>query len=169
DGLCAEVPLLRSLLDGRLVLDRLRDGSVTPEAAQAELHRLWQGSAFAREVFGLLPLKTASAPAPVPEAAPRSSPNVDAILAQVDLGSGATAEGARRDPPPAPVAAESVTNKFSALIAQVVKAGKASAGGIRPTEALARVEKALGVQIGAILQHPEVRRLERAYRGLKLL
>jgi type VI secretion system ImpC/EvpB family protein len=34
---------------------------------------------------------------------------------------------------------------------------------------VARVERALGAQIGAILQHPEVRRLERAWRGLRLL
>src|SRR5580700_3884660 len=33
DGLCAEVPMLRALLDGRLVLDRLRDGQVSPDQA----------------------------------------------------------------------------------------------------------------------------------------
>ena len=31
DGLLAEVPLLRSLLDGRMVLERLRDGALQPE------------------------------------------------------------------------------------------------------------------------------------------
>src|SRR5262249_7668870 len=30
-------------------------------------------------------------------------------------------------------------------------------------------EKAIGAQIGAILQHPEVRRLEQAWRGLRFL
>ena len=34
DGLLAEVPLLRSLLDGRMVLERLRDGQVSPDQAQ---------------------------------------------------------------------------------------------------------------------------------------
>src|SRR5262249_37477999 len=37
------------------------------------------------------------------------------------------------------------------------------------TEAIQRVDKALGAQIGAILQHPEVRRLEVAWRSLSLL
>src|SRR5262245_54598577 len=57
DGLCAEVPLLRALLDGRLVLERLRDGSISAEHAHGELERLWSGSPFVREVLGLLPLK----------------------------------------------------------------------------------------------------------------
>src|SRR5262249_54253174 len=143
---------------------RLRDGSISPEAAQAELHRLWQGSAFAREVFGLLPLK--SSPIPVPVPAPDTSPNVDAILAQIDLGTGAgTGAGAGAGAG----AGTTGPSKFSSLIAQVAKSGKTTSSGVRPTEALARVEKALGAEMGAILQHPEVRRLERAYRGLKLL
>src|SRR5262249_48182856 len=50
-----------------------------------------------------------------------------------------------------------------------VRSARPGGGAVRPAEAVARVEKALGVQIGAILQHPEVRRLERAFRGLRLL
>jgi type VI secretion system ImpC/EvpB family protein len=64
--------------------------------------------------------------------------------------------------------ADALTSKFSDIITQVARAGRASSG-VRPTEAVARVEKALGAQIGAILQQPEVRRLEQAWRGLKLL
>jgi type VI secretion system ImpC/EvpB family protein/type VI secretion system ImpB/VipA family protein len=182
DGLCAELPLLRSLLDGRLVLDRLRDGSVTQDQARSELDRLWGGSPFAREVLGLLPSSGGAggaartgggqaAPAPTPVQAPET--NVDALLAMVDLpGPSAVSSepsfARPRDEAPIP-ATPAAQSKFGDLIAQVARSGKSSAGGIRPVEAIARVERALGAQIGAILQHPEVRRLEQAWRGLRLL
>jgi type VI secretion system ImpC/EvpB family protein/type VI secretion system ImpB/VipA family protein len=168
DGLLAEVPLLRSLLDGRTVLERLRDGDLTMEKARVELDRLWSGSPFVHEVLGLLPLP----PVPkvmAPPPAPEPSTNIDSLLDMVDLA-GTTAAPARdfEPPPPPPPVAASLPSKFSELITQVARAG-GSAKGVRPTEAVARVEKALGAQIGAILQHPEVRRLERAWRALKFL
>lgn len=179
DGLCAELPLLRSLLDGRLVLDRLRDGSITQDQARNELERLWSGSPFVREVLGLLPSASsggarsqggAPAAAPPPMEAPET--NVDALLAMVDLpGPGTVSSQTSRshyDDGPIP-ATPAVQSKFGNLIAQVAMSGKSSAGGIRPVEAIQRVERALGAQIGAILQHPEVRRLEQAWRGLRLL
>jgi type VI secretion system protein ImpC len=178
DGLCAEVPLLRSLLDGRLLLERLRDGGITKEQAHAELSRLWSGSPFVREVLGLLPEKpgssTARAPAagPAPRSAPEAAePNIDDLLALVpDLPSASPARAAPPPLAPAPVTTEALPNKFADMIAQVARSARpGGGGGARPTEAVARVEKALGVQIGAILQHPEVRRLEQAFRGLRFL
>jgi type VI secretion system ImpC/EvpB family protein/type VI secretion system ImpB/VipA family protein len=170
DGLVAEVPLLRSLLDGRLVLERLRDGALTPEQAHQELNRLWNASPFVREILGLLPsapgaAKPAAAPAPA-----ATETNLDSLLDMVDVA-GSSGGGAQPgyERPAAPVAASAaMPSKFSDLIAQVAKSGKTSSG-VRPTEAVNRVEKALGAQIGAILQHPEVRRLEQAWRGLRLL
>jgi type VI secretion system ImpC/EvpB family protein/type VI secretion system ImpB/VipA family protein len=171
DGLLAEVPLLRALLDGRMVLERLRDGQVNPEQAQQELHRLWSGSPFVREILGLLPSTGPAAAATSPKAAPAPAPNapsVDALLDMVDLSAPtatAPAEAPREAPAP-PVQAS--MSKFADLIATVARAGKTSTG-VRPTEAVSRVEKAIGAQIGAILQHPEVRRLEQAYRGLRFI
>jgi type VI secretion system protein ImpC len=169
DGLCAEVPLLRSLLDGRLVLDRLRDGSITIEQARAELERLWPGSPFVAEVLGLIDDRrrapTPAAPAPAAaarDAAPPStgSAGLAGILDLVDTGSPAPAAE------PAAAAATTASSRVAALIASVTHGART---GVRPGEAVARVERALGAQIGAILQHPEVRRLERAWRGLRLL
>ncbi len=174
DGLCAEVPLLRALLDGRLVLDRLRDGKLSPDQAGQELSRLWDGSPFVREVLGLIPesgiASKAASHAPAP-AAPEPSTNVDSILDMVDLGGGGgSPEPAPRREEPAPVASSSsMPSKFGGLIEQFVRAGRTSGGGVRPLEAINRVEKALGLQIGAILQHPEVRRLEEAWRALRFL
>jgi type VI secretion system protein ImpC len=170
DGLLAEVPLLRSLLDGRLVLERLRDGQVTPDQAEQELSRLWNGSPFVREILGLLPTgapKPQAAPA-APAAAQASSASVDSILAMVDLASTPAAEPARHAAEPAAPPVVATSSKFSDLIAQVARSGR-SGGGVRPNEAIARVEKAIGAQIGAILQHPEVRRVEEAWRGLRFL
>jgi type VI secretion system ImpC/EvpB family protein/type VI secretion system ImpB/VipA family protein len=172
DGLLAEVPLLRSLFDGRMVLERLRDGALQPEQAQTELERLWSGSPFVREVLGLLPVKTsgsaAAAPAPAP-AAPAT--NVDSLLDMIDLGGTAAAAASATqayEAPQAPTVAELPNKKLSDLIASVARSGRAATG-VRPTEAVNRVDKAIGAQIGAILQHPEVRRLEKAWRGLRFL
>lgn len=167
DGLCAELPLLRSLLDGRLVLDRLRDGSLGESAARGELDRLWGGSAFAHDVLGLIQRArpVPAAPLAAAPAAP-AAPDVDALLAMVDMGDAGEAAQA-----PAPPVAHAPAGRFGALIETVAKSARpdGSASPIRPTEAIARVEKALAVQLGAILQHPEVRRLEAAWRALRLL
>ena len=174
DGLCAEVTLLRSLLDGRTVLERLRDGQLTPDKARDELDRLWNGSSFVREILGLLPGSGGGAkPAQAsPTAAPTAALNVDSLLDMVDLGGSSSAPAApayEAPSTPSPTAASSVVPaRFSELITQVARSGRTAAG-VRPTEAVARVEKALGAQIGAILQHPEVRRLEQAWRALKFL
>ncbi|HVY47332.1 MAG TPA: type VI secretion system contractile sheath large subunit, partial [Minicystis sp.] len=171
DGLCFEVPLLRSLLDGRIVLERLRDGSMSADAATSELERLWSGSRFAREVMGLLPSTKAQDVAlpPLPTASAESA--ADALLDMVDLGpsyaaqsSGAGGGGGAR-PAYAPKTEQS---KFSALIAQVAMSGSKGATK-NPGEAIARVEKAIAAQLGAILQHPEVRRLEESWRGVRFL
>ncbi len=173
DGLVAEVPLLRSLLDGRLVLERLRDGSVSRDQALSELSRLWSGSPFGREILGLLP---SSGGAPAPSAAPAApaaqGPSaVDSILDMVDVGdSGGSAPLVSLEPgvpTAAPIVQE--TSRFGALIEAVAKSGRTSATSVKPTEAISRIERALGTQLGAILQNAEVRRLEEAWRGVKFL
>lgn len=169
DGLCADVPLLRSLLDGRLVLERMRDGSVDRDQALGELQRLWGGSPFCREILGLVPAGgPAPAAAPAPSATPASS-QVDSILDMVDLGGSSSSSPAAPAEPPPPPAAPAAPSRFGELISAVAKAGRAGSGGVRPAEAITRVERAIGTQLGAILQHPEVRRLEEAWRGVKFL
>jgi type VI secretion system ImpC/EvpB family protein len=66
---------------------------------------------------------------------------------------------------PAPARGGS-SNAISSLIAQFVSSGKSAP---KPGEAINRIEKAIGAQLGAILQHPEVRRLEEAWRSLWFL
>jgi type VI secretion system ImpC/EvpB family protein/type VI secretion system ImpB/VipA family protein len=175
DGLCFDVPLLRSLLDGRIVLERLREGRMNPDQAMTELERLWSGSNFAAEVLGLIPSSKGVAAGdrampPPPKADTAGSAGLDALLDLVDIAPSYAEQeqgGGRAPAAPAP-RASAESNKFSSLIAQVVATGK---GGRtkNPGEAIAHVERAISAQLGAILQHPEVRRLEKAWRGLKFL
>jgi type VI secretion system ImpC/EvpB family protein/type VI secretion system ImpB/VipA family protein len=171
DGLLAEVPLLRSLLDGRLVLERLREGALQRDQALAELSRLWSGSPFGREILGLVPASGAGAQAQAAAAPPPpASSAVDSILDMVDVGGG-SAPAASVEPgvPAAPPPREEEPSRFTALISAVAKSARKEGATVKPTEAITRVEKALGTQLGAILQHPEVRRLEEAWRGVKFL
>ncbi|WP_438021979.1 type VI secretion system contractile sheath domain-containing protein [Sorangium sp. So ce233] len=179
DALCAEVPLLRSLLDARRVLDRLRDGSTTLDQARAELDRLWGGAPLGRDILGLLPEREgASAARPAAPAAERPAApaaaaggDIDALLSMVDLGGGGGGGEAAAAPTPddaGPKLADG--GRFSELIATVAASARPRAGQpARPAEAIAQLERAIGAQLGAILQHPEVRRLEEAWRGLSLL
>ncbi|EYF03380.1 type VI secretion system contractile sheath domain-containing protein [Chondromyces apiculatus] len=184
DGLCAEVPLLRGLLDGRLALDRLRDGSITVEQARAELHRLWSGSPFAEEVLGLLPSgasaagsRAAGGASPAAASPPTAAPEgagLDSLLSLVDLGGGDTGGGDAPAPAQAGSAPRSASaspgNRISELIHAVVQSARPKAGKpVQPSQAIAAVERALGAQLGAILQHPEVKRLEAAWRSLSFL
>lgn len=174
DSLCREVPLLRSLVDGKLVLERMRDGTLGADQARDELSRLWKGSSLVSRVLALVessPAAPTDAGSGGGDAPGASDGGVDRILDMVDTGT--TADGPAASPEPAPMPAPAASSgpgksRFGQFIAAVAHSGKARAGA-RPDEAIARVEKALGYQLGAILQHPEVRRLEQVWRGLDLL
>lgn len=172
DGLCTELPLLRSLLDGRLVLDRLRDGTVSQDQARSELDRLWGGSPFIREVLGLIvvggPVTRAAPAAPAAPAPAAAGASIDSLLDMVDLPT--SSAPVTRDAEPAAPVAMPPASKYSDFIASVARSARNNPNTpVRPTEAIARVERALGAQLGAILQHPEVRRLEETWRGLRFL
>ncbi len=166
DGLCREVPLLRSLLDGKKLLERLREGTIDVDSAANELARLWNGSPLVSRVLGGVEIKQAPR-ANVPAPAPSGEDAASRILDLIDTGT--TADAASVSSGPAVVPAQSSNSgskgKFDAFIAAIAHSGKKGAGA-RPDEAIRLVEKALGLQLGAILQHPEVRRLEEAWRGL---
>ena len=174
DGLVEAIPLLRSLLDGRRVLEQLRDGTQTVEGATTELNRLWDHSSLVGRVLGGVELKSTSAPRPAPAPAADVSADVNAILDMVDTGTAANADqpaaaaapaAPATAPAPAPSAGE---GRFGAFIAAVAHSGKGRPGA-NPSEGIRIVERAFSVQLGAIVQHPEFRRLERAWRGLAFL
>ncbi len=168
DGMVTEIKLLRVLMEGRAVLERMRQGVITPTQAQPQLDRLWESSPFVQEVLGLAPSPAAKANEPVdfgsaPVARSASEATADSILDMVDMG-----DGGGSSAPAARSVDQETGSKLGKLIAEVAKSGRRG-GPTRPSEAVPRVEQAIGAQIGAILQHPEVRRLERAYRGVRFL
>jgi len=165
DGLCESVPLLRSLIDGKLLLERLRDGSIDRDKARVELDRIWKSSPFVLEVLRLVP--DASTGAPKPVAAPTAAANEASIASILDMVDTDGSGGGEAAAPAAPPPQQQSSSRFGAFIAAVAMSGKPG-GRFSPQEAIQRVEKALGAQIGAILQHPEVRRLEQSWRGLQL-
>ena len=168
DGLCESIPLLRSLIDGKLMLERLRDGSIDRDQARTELDRIWKSSPFVLDVLRLVS-ETGSAAKPFVAAPvqPQAADNaVDSLLDMVET------DPVRAEAAPAPVVPRQTTTsdgRFGALIAAVAMSGKGGGTRFSPQEAVTRVEKALSTQIGVILQHPEVRRLEEAWRGVNLL
>ncbi|MBK9258736.1 MAG: type VI secretion system contractile sheath large subunit [Polyangiaceae bacterium] len=164
DGLCEAIPLLRSLIDGKLLLERLRDGSIDRDKAREELDRIWKSSPFVFEVLRLVPDASSAVQPLAPPTKAATDASIASILDMVDT-EGTGGGELPVAPPPQPA---SSSGRFGAFIAAVAMSGKPG-GRFSPQEAIQRVEKALGAQIGAILQHPEVRRLEQTWRGLQLL
>jgi predicted component of type VI protein secretion system len=168
DGLVTEVSLMRSLLDGKLVLDRLRAAEITDDQAFAQLDRLWKGSALAAEVLGRAPSaasSTAPAPAAPRVAAPTASEGggLDSLLSMVEVpgGSGGDAPSAADSP-----AGDGREDRIARIIAEVASGGRKAGRG---KSGIPRVEEAIGMQLGAILQHPAMRQLEQSYRALRFL
>ncbi|MRG91314.1 hypothetical protein GF068_05160 [Polyangium spumosum] len=171
DGLLAEVPLLRSLLDGKLTLEKLRDGTIDRDQARVELDRIWSSSPFVRDVLRLVAEANVGARTGGLVAPPRDTSadaSVASILDMVDTGASPSASASAPAPAVPARPAPAGDSRFGALISAVANAGKSSSARFSPQEAIQRVEKAIGAQIGAILQHPEVRRLEEAWRGVAL-
>ncbi len=164
DALGREVPLLRSLLDGKRVLDRLREGTLDVDGAHSELARLWKGAPLVDRVLGGVEPTGTAKPAAAPSPAADDS-DVDRLLDMVDTGDGGSSTPAATAPAPKP--AKTGRGRFDAFLAMV--AGSASRGRANPDEAIRTLERAFSVQLGAITQHPEVQRLEAAWRGLDFL
>lgn len=164
DALGREVPLLRSLLDGKRVLDRLREGTLDVDGAHSELARLWKGAPLVDRVLGGVEPTGTAKPAAAPSPAADDS-DVDRLLDMVDTGDGGSSTPTATAPAPKP--AKTGRGRFDAFLAMV--AGSASRGRANPDEAIRTLERAFSVQLGAITQHPEVQRLEAAWRGLDFL
>jgi type VI secretion system ImpC/EvpB family protein/type VI secretion system ImpB/VipA family protein len=168
DSLVDDIPLLRSLLEGRRVLESLRDGSTSVDGAASELSRLWKGSSLVSRVLGGVEIRespAARAAAPPPAAA---SADVDALLDMVDLPGAAPSPAPAPAPKPAAPAPSADQGRFGAFIAAVAHSGKDKPGA-NPDAGIRLIDKAISAQLGAILQHPELRRLEQAWRGIHFL
>lgn len=167
DVMLTEIKILRSLMDGRAIVERVGQGELTATQAEEQLSRVWGGSPFAREVLGLTPLAPSKAKEfdAGPSAVAAQSGGMGSILDMVDMGSDSGGGGATT---PSSVEDDSARAKIASIIAQVAMSARGGRGA-RAIEGPARIDQAISAQLGAILQHPEVRRLEKAYRGLRFL
>ncbi len=163
DELVVEVPLLRSLLDGRRLLERLREGALSVEVASSELARLWDASPLVARVLGHVETVRVGAQAARAAQPPSRDDAIDRILDLV--GDGGGDDTAPLEHASARSGGSGSGGKFDTFLGAVAHSGK-SGTSFRPDEAIRLVDEALSTQLTAILQHPEVRRLESAWRGL---
>ncbi len=183
DGIVEQVPVLRALVEARKIVAQIKDRKLSVEDGRRQLARVLPRAAWADALAGEVAVRPAPAAAERREAAaaavvpPPPPSTVDALDALFDKV-GVKDPDVTAEPPPVspvtPVAAvtESVSPAFSRLIAEVARGGKspppARAAAVVGS-ALEKTERAFGRIFVEVLHHPEVRRLERAWRGLKLL
>jgi type VI secretion system protein ImpC len=167
-----QVPALRALVDARRVLEDVAARKLTAEAARSQLARIlprptW-ADALVREVRPA-PVVKGPAIASPSTPAPRSSPNgggtsgLDALLDMVDVSTEA-------EPTPPSARPEPGRSQISRVVEAVARSARpAPVPRAVVGSAPQRLDQAFRNLLGAILHHPEVRRLESSWRGLRLL
>jgi type VI secretion system protein ImpC len=167
-----QVPALRALVDARRVVEDVAARRLSAEAARAQLLRILPRPGWAdtlvREVRPAPVVKkpaaraaTASEPRPSPNGHGRSG--LDALLDMVDVSSesGATPPGSHPEPE---------RSEISRVVEAVARSARpAPSARAVVGSAPQRLELAFQNLLDSILRHPEVRRLESAWRGLRLL
>ena len=172
DGLVEQVPALRALLEARRVLQQVSDGRLAADAARAQLMRLlphphWAESLAEGLVGGASSPPGSPTASTTPPAGSGASTGIDALFDRVELKTSGLAA-----PVPMPAADTAPqADRFGALIARVVGSGRPDSGTPRglAAGAVSRVEQAFQRLLVDVVRNPEVRRLERAWRGLRLL
>jgi len=167
-----QVPALRALVDARRVVQDVAARKLSAEAARAQLVRILPRPAWAdalvREVRTAPVLKEPAA-APPAIVSPRSSPNgggksgLDALLDMVDVSSDT-------EPTPPSARPEPARSDMARVVEAVARSARPEpAARAVVGSAPQRLEQAFRSLLEAILHHPEVRRLEASWRGLRLL
>lgn len=165
DALVEQVSALRALAQVRGLLRDLGRKNASQSEAVAELKRVlpvpeW-AEALAQGIGGATSGAKPSAP-PAASTAKKASA-IDSLLDQVEVGgsSGDASSGASATPSPK-------ASGFSSLIAQVASGGSSSRTG-GANQGTDRAERAFRALLSSILEHPELRRLERAWRSVRFL
>jgi len=173
--LVEQVPALRALVDARRVVEDVATRKLTAEAARAQLVRILPRPSWADALIHEVrpapaaPKETATAPAPVATPAVPAAGNgggksgLDALLDMVDVAAEPEAPPPRAEPEP-------TRSELSRVIEAVARTARpAPAARAVVGTAPQRLEHAFRNLLDAILHHPEVRRLESTWRGLRLL
>ena len=178
DAIVEQVPALRALVDAKRIVQQVEGRKLSAADARAHLTRILPRASWAdsltREVTSSA--EGASRAAPVAAraaAAPSSGTGLDALFDKVELAAAPPViidESASSPVPMPPPDTAPMEDRFASIVSAVAR-------GTRPAEratavvgkAPERVDRAFARILSEILQDPQVRSLERTWRGLKLL
>lgn len=141
-GVARQVPALARLLAIRTEVHRVREEGTEREAFRERLAEAGVDAATADGLYGQLTIEP-----PKPKPAPETDDPLGRLMGMVDTGEEEPADGLA-----------------SALADDGPRFDRS-----RADEILEDFDRRLGAQLRAILEHPDVRRLEAAWRGLKFL
>lgn len=167
EAIVESVPALKDLMAVRERLVRLRDGALSDETFRGELAQLPGGADILGRIQTAIRSRPAEAPPreaspPVPERPPAGGErdgSLESLFEMVAV------------PGPAPAAGPASTSRLDHFISDVISSGRPGA----PTDPrtiepmIAELDAMLGLQVNAILHHPEFKRLEAVWRGVKFL
>ncbi|MBN2194432.1 MAG: type VI secretion system contractile sheath large subunit [Polyangiaceae bacterium] len=169
-------PAIRCWLDAARLLAQLEQGQLGPAEVQGQLERILPRSSWARAIATQLSKGPAIAAVATSERSDRAmatpqaaadDSRLDALLASVDLpGEAAPPAGAG----PATPAGAASKGPVAALVSAVARASSSRrSGGQEAGRARALAESSARSLLASVLAHPEFRRLERVWRGLRLI
>jgi type VI secretion system ImpC/EvpB family protein/type VI secretion system ImpB/VipA family protein len=165
-----QVPALRALVDARRVVQDVATGKASADSARAQLARILPRATWADALVSEVrsapvnPAPTAKPPSAPAAAAARAAGNgagggLDALLDMVDVSE------------PSPMSDEpgATRGELSRVVAAVARSARPGTRRAVVGTAPQRLEHAFRNLLDSILRHPEFRRLEATWRGLRLL
>jgi type VI secretion system ImpB/VipA family protein len=167
DALVEQVAALRALAQVRGLLRDLGRKNASRSEAVAELQRVlpvpeW-AEVLAQGIGGAGGGAKPWAPPPPAASPAKKASAIDSLLDQVDVDGAPSEDRSGASATPSPKA-----SGFSALIAQVAAGGGSSRTG-GANQGTDRAERAFRSLLSSILEHPELHRLERAWRSVRFL
>jgi type VI secretion system protein ImpC len=145
-----QIPALARLLAIRTEVHGVRTKGTDRETFRARLAEAGVDAASADGLYGQL---TVEPPKPKPPPKKKDDP-LDRLMGMVDTGDGA---------------AEEAESSLGGALADAVSGGEPRIARSAADKLVEDFDRKLGGQLRAILEHPDLRRLEAAWRGLKLL
>ncbi len=149
-AIARQVPALARLLAIRTEVYGVRTKGTDRETFR---DRLGEAGVDAASADGLYAQLTIEPPKPKPAPAPQRDDALDRLMGMVDSGDGSADE----------------TSGSGDALAEAVSDGARRIATSAADKILEDFDRKLGGQVRAIIEHPDVRRLEAAWRGLKLL
>ena len=178
EGIAQQIPALKQLTDIQALVQAVNEGDLSLDEFQTELEAIGVDLEGADELYQLLadePEPPESGASSTASAAERDD-SLDRLLGMVETGEDDQDDTDDPAPPSAPdeLAASNGDVGASSFVGALMGAvsGEAAGQRVAPDAAqalLQRLSETLSEQVGAILAHPDFRRLEAAWRGLKFL